>query len=373
MTIESSAMPGKIVDPVLRSPELNASPGPEYAASTRRFQGIPGIERAGNGRLWATWYAGGPDEPWEGPGNYVVLATKSAQAKDWSSPCLIIDIPGQVRAFDPCLWIDPDERLWLFWAQSDGGFDGRAGVWAIVTDQAEAEQPAWSPPQRICDGIMMNKPTALHSGEWLLPVALWNYQNWKHPAVREEDRLAFVVASADRGKTWERRGGVDAPERTYDEHMLVEKRDGSLWMLIRTKYGIAETFSRDGGRSWSVAQRAEIEHVNSRFYIRRLESGKLILITHNPPDREKRSHLTARLSGDDGETWSQGLVIDERFGVSYPDATQAPDGTIYLIYDFERQQARQILMAVFTEGDVQTGKWKSRQAKQRVLIDQATG
>jgi hypothetical protein len=46
----------------------NFSPGREYADDTRLFQGIPGLERAPNGRLWAVWYAGGPDEPTEGPG-----------------------------------------------------------------------------------------------------------------------------------------------------------------------------------------------------------------------------------------------------------------------------------------------------------------
>ena len=47
----------------------NISPGPAYADNTRLFQGIPGLQRARNGRLWAVWYAGGPDEPTEGPGN----------------------------------------------------------------------------------------------------------------------------------------------------------------------------------------------------------------------------------------------------------------------------------------------------------------
>jgi hypothetical protein len=37
----------------------------------RIVQGIPGIERAPNGRLWALCYAGGPAEPSEGPGKCV--------------------------------------------------------------------------------------------------------------------------------------------------------------------------------------------------------------------------------------------------------------------------------------------------------------
>lgn len=51
----------------LHPARLVFSPGPEYGPQTRRWQGIPGIERAANGRLWATWYSGTDGE---GPGNY---------------------------------------------------------------------------------------------------------------------------------------------------------------------------------------------------------------------------------------------------------------------------------------------------------------
>ncbi len=50
----------------------NFSPGSEYADSARMFQGIPGIERAANGRLWATWYGGGVTED---DHNYILLYT----------------------------------------------------------------------------------------------------------------------------------------------------------------------------------------------------------------------------------------------------------------------------------------------------------
>ena len=95
---------------------IKAPPGPEYADSTRMFQGIPGIERAPNGRFWATWYGGGIGETHD---NYVMLATRGPEDNEWSDIKLVIDPDGggPIRAFDPCLWMDPLERLWLFWAQ----------------------------------------------------------------------------------------------------------------------------------------------------------------------------------------------------------------------------------------------------------------
>jgi len=155
----------------LKSLKVNFSPGPEYGGDTRIFQGIPGIERSRGGRLWAAWYGGGDTE---GPDNYVMLVTSGNDGASWSDSKLVIDPEGQVRAFDPCLWIDPTGRLWLFWAQAYHFWDGRGGVWAITTEKADQEKPDWSSPHRLADGVMMNKPISLEDGTWLLPAAAWN-------------------------------------------------------------------------------------------------------------------------------------------------------------------------------------------------------
>jgi predicted neuraminidase len=352
----------------LIAPPLNASPRAEYSSSTRRFQGIPALERTPNGRLWAAWYAGGPDEPGEGPGNYVVLVTSDDDGATWSSLRLVIDPPGQVRAFDPCLWIGPQDRLWLFWAQSEGLFDGRGGVWAIDTWDLENENPHWSSPTRFSDGVMMNKPTVASDKSWLLPVGYWARGNGY-----DAPSGSHLLISKDNGNSFRLQRGPQVPKVTFDEHMVVERRNGSLWMLVRTKYGIGESTSQDGGQNWSAPQPSGISHVDSRFFIGRLRSGNLLLITHNPPDNTSRSHLSAHISRDDGCTWSEGLLIDERLGVSYPDAVEGEDGKIYAIYDFERHQSRQILLATFTEETLLNQGAKGRNGMTRSVVDQATG
>ena len=99
--------------------------GEKYQADQRKWQGIPSIEISPGGRLWAAFYTGGADE---GKDNFVLLKKSDDYGKTWSDPIAAVDPPDEVRAFDQCLWFDPDGRLWLFWAQSLGGFDGRAGV-----------------------------------------------------------------------------------------------------------------------------------------------------------------------------------------------------------------------------------------------------
>ncbi len=373
-------------DPALLPVALNVAPGREYANDRRRFQGIPGIERAANGRLWATWYAGGPEESGEGPGNYVVVATSRDDGETWSRPKLVIDPPGEVRAFDPALWHDPDGRLWLFWSQSFGHYDGRTGVWCATTDDSTNEDPVWSEPRRLANGIALNKPIVRSNGEWLLPVAMWHMKPSsnipeEHRHHLEDEWGSAVWASDDNGETWSLRGRAVVPESRCDEHMIVERRDGSLWMLVRTRYGIGESDSSDGGRTWSPSAPSRIPHVVSRFFVRRLSSGRLLLVRHDPgegrfaePDKHSgvRSELTAFVSDDDGMTWHGGLKLDARSGVSYPDGVQAPDGRIYIIYDRNRQSDREILMAVFTEEDVIQGSPVSATARLRVVVDKAS-
>ena len=63
-------------------------------------------------------------------------------------------------------------------------------------------------------------------------------------------------------------------------------------------------------------------------------------------------------------------MLDQRKGVSYPDGVEANDGTIYLIYDFDRRGARAILMAAFNEDDVPAGK-PLKKTRLRALVNKA--
>ena len=351
-------------------------PGAEFQPGARQWQGIPGLECASNGRLWATWYTGTEGE---GPGNHVVVATCPVTGGAWTDPVTVVEPPDdRHRCFDPCLWIDPLKRLWLFWAQCGGGqhFDGRGGVWCIRSEDASRPVPQWSVPRRLCDGVMMNKPTVLSTGEWMLPAALWRFfgGDW---ADLDTLRYSNVVVSTDAGVTWTRRGGADVPDRHYDEHMVVERKDGTLWMLVRTKPGLSgmgESVSLDRGATWlsGKATKAPLTGPNSRFFIRRLQSGRLLLVTHLRTDR--RSDLAAMLSDDDGITWTAPLMLDERPGVSYPDGVQRADGRIVIVYDHNRGDKyslgkdREILMADITEQDILAGRLVDPESKLRLVI-----
>lgn len=350
----------------LAPPQHVGSPRPDHAVTNRAFQGIPSIAVAPGRRLWANWYAG--VTPGEDHNNYVVLSTSGDGGATWKE-VLIIDPDGggMVRAFDPELWVSPDGRLFVFWAQMERGRrDTQLGVWCIETRQGDAEQPEWSRPRRITDGVMMCKPLTLSTGEWVLPISKW----------REHDNSAQMIVSTDQGESWTLRGGCNVPveARQFDEHMFIERRDGSIWLLARTKYGIGESVSTDRGKTWPELKPSAILHTPARFFIRRLATGNLLLVKHGPLDtKTSRSDLTAFISTDDGRTWDGGLMLDERHGVSYPDGQQMADGLIRVIYDFSRVGDRNILMASFREEDAAAGKGVSGAVRLRQLVNKASG
>jgi len=371
----------EVLDLALEPPVIDTHPGIEYSDEARWAGMIIGMDRTPKGRIWGCWVGNG-----DNPNGYFLLATSDDDGRTWSKPRVVIDPtdpPGvpQRRALVGNLWTDPTGRLWLFFDQSMGYYDGRCGDWYITCDNPDAEEPVWSKPKRFADGCTLNKPTVLKNGDWLLPVSLWD-RGKIGPAVLKDahhdldsQRGANVYASTDQGKTWTRRGGVAFPEPQFDEHMIVELRDGRLWMLARTNYGIAESLSRDQGRTWSTPQPSRIKHPSARFHLRRLASGRLLLVKHGLIDERTpgRSHLRAFLSDDDGQTWQGGLMLDERQGISYPDGFQAPNGLIYILYDRNRHTDGEILLAKFREEDVLAGQFKSADSQARMLVNKVGG
>jgi hypothetical protein len=318
------------------------APWKQHIPPTKR-QGVPGIERTAKGRLWAVY---GRDV--ESTRNFQVLKCSDDDGKSWSEVKLMI-LPRQgTRAMSPAIWIDPQGRLWLFWGQAVGLQDGRYGIWAITTDDPDAAEPKWAATRRIGDGIMLNKPTVLANGDWLLTSSVW-----------KADNSIKVYASTDQGATFTLRGTANVPDpkrRGPDEPMIVERKDGTLWMMVRMQ-GLAETTSRDGGKTWTPVAKIAIRHCTSRFFLRRLQSGALLLVKHGGlEEKVGRAKLMAFLSDDDGQTWQGGLMLDEREDVTYPDGVQAKDGTIHLIYDHQRTPLGEVLLTSFREEDVRAGK-----------------
>ena len=342
----------------------------EYSSEYRIWQGIPGIEVTKKGRIFCSFYSGETDEEL---GNYCVLV-KSDDGGKFTEPIAVVYESGY-RCFDPCVWIDPLDRLWLVWAVTP-----QRGCYGVICENPEADDLMWGEEFFIGHDVMLNKPTVLSTGEWLFPLAVWNPLQIKFPPLYYSSDAkvgAFVYKTVDHGKSFENIGGIAMPDSQFDEHMVLEMADGVLKMFIRTKYGIGVSCSYDRGYTWTEGENSGLENPVSRFFIRRLKSGRILMINHL--SSEKRTNLAALLSEDEGKTWKYQLMLDDRENVSYPDAVEAEDGYIYIIYDRERGNrrcsmtevyscAREILYAKISEKDIIAGKFVDKKSKMRRCI-----
>ncbi len=335
-----------------------------YDEKIRRFQGCPTVAVTPKGRIYLAWYAGGICEPHMD--NYNLLVYSDDEGRSWSSPLLVIPSSKEhfIHALDIQLWTDPKGTLHVYWVQNNTelmpevmpeassnqplcaveGYlfgDFTHACWEIICQNPDEENPTFSPPRYLDKGFLRCKPLVTKEGTWLN----FNYDQM-------EDRYGYSI-SADEGVTYEHRYGAKKLKTKFDEAMAYQKADGSIRMFARSSLGeLAESFSFDGGKTWTEATLSGIVSADARFFVARTHTGRLLMIRNN--DRTVRKNITLSLSEDDGATWKYEYCLDTRTDISYPDADFFGN-KIFVTYDRERMGAKEILFTVMTEEDIING------------------
>lgn len=331
----------------------------------RQHERVPSLVTSADGKaIFVVWYSGGKEE---GPGNYATLAVSTDGGKSWKNDQLVV-FPREpsTRVYDAALWRDKSGQVWLFYATALNNeyWDLKGGVHAIPVSW-NGKKVVHGKSRLLAYGIMMNKPVYIPQKDFaLFPVSVWRLSPDAPQKPGYVPDGTFIHRFDYNGKkkraltTLVPYSSVKMADstRTYDEHMVVQTSDdGAMLCFVRgAKRTIYYCKSTDYGLSWSKLEpfRLTGPTTSSRFHIRRLASGNLLLVMN---DNRNRLDMMAFISKDGGKTWPHKLLLDERDWVSYPDVDQTADGVIHVTYDRERTGAMDILYCRFNEEDVIEG------------------
>lgn len=336
--------------------DFRVLPQGDTAISNRKFEQVPAIAASEDGNvLYVAWYSGGAAP---GPGNFVTVSTSTDKGETWVNDQLVVYPKApSTRLFDPALWRDDKGQVRLYYGSAKDSmmWDGIGGVNSVDLSM-DGSGIAFKNPKRMTDGVMSNKPIFIGSKNLsIFPVYIDKPASPDSTDKTFPENGAFLFASDDKGLT--KYSSIVLPDslRIHDEPQVVEVNpEGGFLALLRTTKGIYSANSLDYGKTWSDPKpfTASGPTTSSRFYIGKLASGNLLLVSNNSTTR---NNMTASLSKDGGKTWPYQLLLDSRENVSYPDADQTPDGAIHVVFDRDRTGAKDILYCRFTEEDILKG------------------
>jgi sialidase-1 len=188
------------------------------------------------------------------------------------------------------------------------------------------------------------------SGRIILPI-YWSPEIW----TENEKYEAFVYYSDDDGVTWSTSSNrIAMPKRGAMEPTMVERKDGSLLVLLRSDVGyLYQAESSDQGLTWSEAVATTLTSPQAEPCMRRIPStGDLLLIwnntlpygiTHNFKTMHRpRNPLSCAISRDDGKTWENIKNIENREGYdsAYSNVYFNGDEAIVTYYHSSRSATR---------------------------------
>jgi predicted neuraminidase len=150
--------------------------------------------------------------------------------------------------------------------------------------------------------------------------------------------------SRDAGRTWT----TVRPPAGHDDINAIQPSilihpDGRLQAVGRTRsQRVFETWSEDGGRTWTALALTELPNPNSGIDALTLGDGRHLIVYN--PTTQGRSPLNVATSRD-GRKWEAAVVLESDPGeYSYPAVIQTSDGLVHVTYTWRRQRIKHVVI-----------------------------
>jgi predicted neuraminidase len=332
-----------------------------------------------NGDLLVCWYNGSGERTADDV--KVEGMRKRKGTTKWSERFLMADTIGFPDC-NPCMFVDPQGRLWLMWVAiianqwhtallryqiSDNPRGTGAPRWThsdililkpgeefaeMVAKQCDEDEKRIDqilPPERRQEGLAYLAERRKNAADKYFRRMGWMTR--VHPFVLNNKRIivplysdgfdfSIMALSDDGGRTWQASrplisfGGV--------QPSLVQKRDGTLVAYMRDNgpppQRVMRSESRDGGMTWSPVVDDDIPNPGSGLEVIRLQSGRWAMVCNDT--EQGRHRLAVLLSDDEGRTWKWKRYLENdppgAGSYSYPSIIQAKDGTLHVTYSWSQ-------------------------------------
>lgn len=284
----------------------------------------------------------------EGRADVEIWLARKALDGTWTAPVSVADgVQSESERFptwNPVLFQPRADDVMLFYKVAPGGHP-----WTGMVKVSSDDGRNWSDARRLAAGIIgpvKNKPIQLDDGT-ILAGSSTEDNGWR----------VHVERSTDGGSTWRvigplnEKAGIGAIQPT-----LMTYPDGRIQMFCRTRseHGfIAQSWSSDGGVSWTPLEPTNLPNNNSGLDAVTLHDGRQLLVyNHSTREQDGMGHkgrgiLNVALSHD-GATWEAALVLEyldqPQKQFSYPSVIQSQDGLVHIVYTWHRQRIKHVVL-----------------------------
>lgn len=308
-----------------------------------------------NGDLFATWFGGSREG-----GRDVVLwgADFSQQTQNWSQPRRIISTEETKKALgryiktigNSVLVRGQQNELWLYYVTvSVGGWAGSALNLIASLDDGNT----WDAPRRLITSPFfnistLNKSAAVSYSNGSVGLPIYHEFIGKFAELLHVDNSGRVL---DKMRITQGRHSIQPLVLPLNPQQALTMMRDTGPHPGRVLYSRSE----DAGKHWSADARTTLPNPDSAVAGLRRPDGSLLLVLN---DIEiGRSSLALAVSHDQGKNWRVVKHIEQasdgKSEFSYPYLIRGSDGTMHLLYTWNRKRIRHI---AFNDSWVEGGK-----------------
>jgi Neuraminidase (sialidase) len=269
---------------------------------------------------WTEFYSSnGADE---GPARLVGRISNDG-GYSWGDKYTLIENDGKCNVMEVNFLRLKNNALSLFYCQKNTPETDCRVMMRVSPDDGKT----WSAAKQISPdakytGLTNSRSLRLKSGRIFL-------EAW-------EGGDSYAYLSDDEGATWRESQRVNPKSGCY-EPVAVELKDGRVLMLIRTALGSQyKSLSTDGGEHWSDPVATQLTGKPAPAALARVpKTGDILAVWSHNADTNARRPLTAAISKDEGETWTQFHDLESGNDAewAYPSITWDGDRALITYYE----------------------------------------